>query len=75
MNLFEDYQTVSTQNENICSRKLVLSLRQSVGRLSLSGGRPLHLAIAQALLKKSTILVLDEAMSSLDASAERRVST
>ncbi|KAN0137715.1 P-loop containing nucleoside triphosphate hydrolase protein [Lactarius tabidus] len=44
-----------------------------MGRLSLSGGQRQRLGIARALLKKSVILALDKAASSLDASAERRV--
>ena len=46
----------------------------TVGRLSLSGGQRQSLAIARALLKKPTILALEKVTSSLDASAERRVS-
>lgn len=43
------------------------------GGKNLSGGQQQRLAIARALIKKSSILVMDEATSSLDAMSEHQI--
>lgn len=50
-------------------------LEQMIGErgISLSGGQKQRLAIARALYKKSPILVLDDALSSVDARTEEKI--
>lgn len=50
-------------------------LNQTIGErgITLSGGQRQRLAIARALYKKSPILILDDALSSVDAKTEEQV--
>lgn len=75
----EDSDEVRSVLEAVCLSERMSSMpdglytRLGKGGIALSGGEAQRLSIARALLKKSPVVVLDEATANLDASTERRV--
>lgn len=60
-------------HEDVARLPMAYETRLSEGGALLSGGQRQKLCIARALIREPRVLILDEATSSLDADAERRV--
>jgi ATP-binding cassette subfamily C protein len=60
-------------HDDIISKKNEYSLVLETGGANLSGGQKQRLEIARVILRKPTILILDEATSSLDSKTESKI--
>uniref|UniRef100_A0A915EPG9 Iron-sulfur clusters transporter ABCB7, mitochondrial n=1 Tax=Ditylenchus dipsaci TaxID=166011 RepID=A0A915EPG9_9BILA len=69
------YQAAATADVHNAIMKMPRGYKTSVGErgLKLSGGEKQRVAIARALLKKTDIMIYDEATSSLDALTEENI--
>jgi ABC-type bacteriocin/lantibiotic exporter with double-glycine peptidase domain len=73
----ELWKALQAVNLDVVFRQLPMQLDTQIGggidSTNLSGGQQQQIAIARALLKKSDVLILDEAASALDSIKEREI--